>query len=674
VAALSSRETGALTPSDRFRLLRELGARPVPTWAALESLPNGRTQLVVVESVARGGEYGDQEIADWVRDARRIAALEHPNVARVRDVLIRGDDVMVAAEYLDGVRWAELAARPIPLELTLRVILDVLAGLSALHNLRDAKRQPLKLVHGELTPDCVIVGEDGVARIVGSCRAKSAAIPPGRAGAGYLAPEVLLADDSADARADLFSVGVLLWEALCGASLFGEKTQASAIVTRVLGGKLPPAVVPAQYPWAAPLVDLVARALSADPQKRFASAPEMAAELRRIAGPKLAAPSRLAAHVRTGFGDRIRARREHLERAEARPPEVSRIEPQSEPRHGAAWRDSLPPDAPTPVPPKPYVAVAAPPVPPAPPAPQVPAASLPRPAQRSLPQPARQLPQKPSRVLEPGPVAAAPPVAPPASPVVKAPSPAEKLPDLLAQPPPLPALRARLPTLNGVAPEAPPAPDDVKRPPVVVPSSNPPPPPAAVSPSESELVARALRVPAAPRVPSDLAAAALALSPPAAAPAPSGNARALASTQTSRESSSPRRRAILWGAAAGIAASALIIGWAALRPGRSSSSQRTASSARAVDSSESAPLRPPPAPLPAVASPSDAVSNAVPAPSVPPPSKPLPAAPAEVVAAPNPAQARAAAPNPLPATAPIRSNASQAPARKSKPRYDPQGI
>jgi eukaryotic-like serine/threonine-protein kinase len=651
----------------------------VPTWAALESLPNGRTQLVVVERVARGGDYGDQEIADWVRDARRIAALEHPNVARVRDVLIRGDDVMVAAEYLDGVRWAELATRPIPLELTLRVFLDVLAGLSALHNLRDAKRQPLKLVHGELTPACVVVGDDGVARIVGSCRAKSAAIPPGRAGAGYLAPEVLLADDSADARADLFSVGVLLWEALCGASLFGEKTQASAIVTRVLGGNLPPAVVPAGCPWAAQLVDLVARALSADPQKRFASAPDMAAELRRIAGPKLAAPSRLAAHVLAGFGDRIRARREHLERAEARPPEVSRIEPQAEPREGVAWRDSLPPDAPTPLPPKPYAPVAAPAVQAAPPTPQILAAPLPRPPQRSLPQRAPQPPQKPSRVLEPGPLVAGPPVASPA-PAVKGPSPAEKLPELPAKPPQVPALRPRLPTLNGVAPEAPPASDDVRRAPVVVPSSNPPPPPAVESPSESGLEARPLQVPAAPRVPSDLAAAALALSPPAPAPAPLGSARALASTQTSQESHSPRRRAILWGAAVGILASALLIGWAALRPGASSSSQRTASSAHAVDSSESSTPRAPRSSPPAAALPSQAVGVAAvagsppPGPTVSPPSKPQPAPPAEVIAAPNAPPGRTAAPNSVPAAAPLRSNASQAPARKFKPKYEPEGI
>ncbi|HEX3343663.1 MAG TPA: hypothetical protein VHS09_03780 [Polyangiaceae bacterium] len=56
-------------------MLRELGSRVVPACAALDTQPDGRTVLVVVERVARGGVYGDQEIADWVRDARRLATL-----------------------------------------------------------------------------------------------------------------------------------------------------------------------------------------------------------------------------------------------------------------------------------------------------------------------------------------------------------------------------------------------------------------------------------------------------------------------------------------------------------------------------------------------------------------------------------------------------------------------
>jgi hypothetical protein len=355
LAALSSADARGGVPTERFRLVRPLGARVIPTWAALDRSGAGQPRLVVVERVTRGAEHGDQEIADWVRDARRIATLEHPNVGRVRDVVIAGEEVSVVGDYVDGVRWSELvAAEPrLPLEASLRVMVDVLTGLSAIHNLRDAKREPLKLVHGELTPDCIVVGIDGTARVVSTARLRSATARPGESGSGYLAPEILLADESADARADVYGVGVLLWELLSGRALF-PNAQPSAIVTHLLSGRVPLATIPEGHAWAAPLAGLGARALSADPAKRFASAAAMAAEIRRVAGPRLATPTRIAAHVRGAFGDRIRSRREQLERGEApatalaQPAQAALVEPA--PVEEEEIRISV---APTPLPPAP---------------------------------------------------------------------------------------------------------------------------------------------------------------------------------------------------------------------------------------------------------------------------------------------------------------------------------
>ena len=297
--------------------MRPLGARVVPSWAALDASAGSQPRLVVVERVTRGGEYGDQEIADWIRDARRIATLDHPNVGRVRDVVISGEEVSVVSDYVDGVRWLEVVAaepRP-PLEVALRVLVDALTGLSAIHNLRDAKREPLKLVHGELTPECIVVGLDGTSRVVSTARLRSATAGAGQSGSAYLAPEILLADESADARADVYGVGVVLWELLSGRALF-PNTQPAAIVTHLLSGRVPLPTIPEGNAWAAPLAGVTARALSADPSKRFASAAAMAAEIRRVAGPKLPPAPRVAAHVRGAFGDRIRTRREQLEKGE----------------------------------------------------------------------------------------------------------------------------------------------------------------------------------------------------------------------------------------------------------------------------------------------------------------------------------------------------------------------
>jgi len=321
---------GAL-PAERFRRLRELGSCSVPTWAALEALPEGRTRLVVVEQVSRGGAVDDGEIAEWVRVAQRLATLEHPNVARIRDVVVGKDDVVVVSDFVDGVRWAELATgpQPVPIEIALRVFVDALAGLSAIHNLRDAKREPLKLVHGGLTADCVVVGMDGISRIVAASRVRST-MPPDDSASAYLAPEVLLADDAADARADVYSVGVMLWEALSGRPLF-PNSKASAILTALLSGRVPRADAPKGAPWAAGLVDVAARALSVEPGKRLASASAMAAEIRRIAGVKLVPAQRVAAFVRAGFGERVQTRREQLERGEVTARGPARVEPQDIP-------------------------------------------------------------------------------------------------------------------------------------------------------------------------------------------------------------------------------------------------------------------------------------------------------------------------------------------------------
>ena len=331
MAVPSSPDASAASPPERFRRLRELGVSATPTWAALETLPDGRTTLVVVEQVTRGGDVDAGDVDDWVRVSQRLATLAHPNVARVRDVVVRDGDVVVVTDFVDGVRWAELGAgpQPVPLEIALRVLVDALAGLSAIHNVRDAKREPLKLVHGGLTTSCVVVGSDGVSRIIAASRVRSGARAE-HDGSAYLAPEVLLADDAADARADVYSIGVMLWEALSGRPLF-PNTQPSAIVTALLSGRVPRAEAPKDAPWAAPLVDVVSRALSVDPDKRFASASAMAAELRRIAGAKLVPSLRVAALVRAGFGERIRTRREELERGDVVPREPARLRRQEAP-------------------------------------------------------------------------------------------------------------------------------------------------------------------------------------------------------------------------------------------------------------------------------------------------------------------------------------------------------
>lgn len=607
-------------------MLRELGNRVVPAWAALESLADGRTQLVVVERVARGDIYGDQDIADWVRDARRLATLEHPNVARVRDVVIRGDEVLVVSEFIDGVRWSELMAdaqRP-SIEIALRVFVDALSGLSAVHNLRDAKREPLKLVHGELTPECLVVGPDGVGRVVSASRVKSATARPGRAGSAYLAPEVLLADESADARADVYGLGVMLWEALTGRPLF-PNTQPSAIVTHLLSGRVPRATVPEGSAWAAPLADVAARALSADPEKRFASAAAFAAELRRIAGPKLPPPVRVAALVRGTWGDRIRVRRAELERGEVRAREVSGVAPPP--------GDDIPIDVAERLSGAPEAEVntaSTKPPPPLHPAPE--------------PRPMAQPPPLPQGLAQP---------------------------HAHAQPPPLPAPRPRLPTLAGVAPPA--AIDhDVSGPgtPVVVPSSSRPPPAPPEAPAARPPGIAALHIPPAPLVPAELVETTgvppaerprhvVPVSPPATLPALPGVG---ASQHRNRRALT---LALLFGPL--VLAVLGVVVWLLAR------SPQPPEAATPPTPTHPATVMTAPAPPPPTAPAPSAVATPEPLPPSPPP--PISVAAASTGDAPRSAASAPAAPStttPAWMTAPVP--AAPPPRPTGKPKYEPEGI
>jgi hypothetical protein len=302
-----------------YDVIGEVGERPIPVYVGRQStLAGGAAQLVVAERFAGANRSGDAAGADLRREARRISTLANPHMARVREVALRGDDLVVFGDFIDGEKLREFwrlesaAGDRLPLEIALRVLLDVLTGVGALHGLRDASQQPMKLTHGEISPSTILVGSDGVGRILHTvarrapdARAEAASIP-------YLAPEVH-SGDAHDARADIFSVGVLLWELLEGALLTKEGDEPAGV--RVRSGPLPSPTAAQKAPWAKGLVPVVTRALAVAPEDRWPTAAGMAAEIRKAAGLKLAAASAAAAFAKSRFGERVKQRRVRWEAA-----------------------------------------------------------------------------------------------------------------------------------------------------------------------------------------------------------------------------------------------------------------------------------------------------------------------------------------------------------------------
>ena len=174
----------------------------------------------------------------------------------------------------------------------LRMLLDVLRGLTALHDTFDA--DGVNFAHGEVTLSQFRVDGEGVCRLIPLTTRHSSATestPPAHA-LGYLAPERLLGE-RLDARADVYSAGVLLWEALAGRRLFNEAS-ADAIIERLMGERLPMPQLPPELAWAIPLKSIAARALSVDPYQRFADCAELATSIAIVARERVATHGEIA--------------------------------------------------------------------------------------------------------------------------------------------------------------------------------------------------------------------------------------------------------------------------------------------------------------------------------------------------------------------------------------------
>jgi serine/threonine-protein kinase len=305
----------------RYRLLRELGHRSQRTWAAVRC--DGSNALVVINRWSRDARLESERVSAeamtiLLRDARCLARNWHPNIARVRHVDVWGDSLYVATEMLDGVTLEDLLVlarkragssdaagpndSPLSHAVLARIFLDVLSGLHALHSLRDGIRTPLDAYHGELCPANVVIGRDGITRIIDPFRPRPVTINAKSEALGYAPPETLAGEVRQDARVDVYAAGAMLWETLMDRRLYDDADPAR-VAQRQREEDVPRPE--------SPLGDVAMKAIAFDPLLRWRSASEMAAAIRSRA--KAIAPGSAVAQIVLDLaGDRIRARRAEL--------------------------------------------------------------------------------------------------------------------------------------------------------------------------------------------------------------------------------------------------------------------------------------------------------------------------------------------------------------------------
>jgi eukaryotic-like serine/threonine-protein kinase len=288
-----------------------------------------------------------------VDEARLAAKLHHPNVVAVLDVEELEGELSLVMDYVEGASLYDLvekgreSGRPVPPRIAVRVSLEACAGLHHAHTLVDEAGQPLGLVHRDVSPHNILVGLDGVSRLSDFGIAKHSEGVATTTGVlkgklSYMAPEYL-ENSRLDARSDVFSLGVVVWETLAGQKLFRGKNELETF-KKVVACVVPP--LSSVVPWASPRLDAILfAALARAPERRFQTADEfaMALEAQARQDDLIATPAEVGACVRELFGDALAERRAEVRRRSA-PIVIERPPPSGSALKGGDRRSSAPPD------------------------------------------------------------------------------------------------------------------------------------------------------------------------------------------------------------------------------------------------------------------------------------------------------------------------------------------
>lgn len=224
-------------------------------------------------------------------EARIVSRIQHTHVIPTLDVVAEGEDILLVMEYVHGepaarlMRAARSTGRRLPVHAVLTIMAQTLYGLHAAHEARDDHGKPLNVVHRDVSPQNILVGVDGVTRVLDFGVAKAAGrIQSTRDGSlkgklPYMPPEQIRGEP-VDRRTDVYAAAVVLWEMLVGRMLFRGENDA-AILHSILHAPVPSPG--SEVPIVSGALDhIVMRGLARDPAQRYATALEMAEALQRV--------------------------------------------------------------------------------------------------------------------------------------------------------------------------------------------------------------------------------------------------------------------------------------------------------------------------------------------------------------------------------------------------------
>ncbi|WP_437312089.1 serine/threonine-protein kinase [Sorangium sp. So ce388] len=285
-------DRSSAAPEAGHHLLLELGrGGTAQVFLAVQSGAEGVDKLVVLKFL-RPDLLDNPEMREmFINEARFSARLNHANIVQTSAIVQTPRGTAIVLEYLEGQPLSAIRSRArtkLPLEMHLRIIVDVLRALHYAHELTGFDGEPLDVVHRDVSPHNVFVTYDGhvklidfgIAKLVGGGAAETATgVIKGKI--GYM-PAEQIEGNRIDRRADLYAVGVMLWEAATGERLWKGMADV-AIMNHVLNGNIRrPREANPDVP--EELERIILKALSFAPEARHATALELEAELEAFIG------------------------------------------------------------------------------------------------------------------------------------------------------------------------------------------------------------------------------------------------------------------------------------------------------------------------------------------------------------------------------------------------------
>ena len=278
------------TTLGKYRLLAELGRGGMAkVFLAVAKGPAGFNKLVVIKQIQAQLAEDPEFVTMFLDEARLAARLNHPNVVQTNEVGQDGHRYFIAMEYLEGQTLNRVTlklGKELSLAMQLRVLSEALNGLHHAHELCDYDGTPLGVVHRDVSPHNIFVTysgqvkvvDFGIAKALNSSSETRTGVLKGKV--AYMAPEQALGE-KVDRRADLFSIGVILWQMATGKRMF-RGIPDIAVIQKLLAGDIPsvreaaPDVPPA-------LETVIGRALAPKREDRYATALELQAEVDAVA-------------------------------------------------------------------------------------------------------------------------------------------------------------------------------------------------------------------------------------------------------------------------------------------------------------------------------------------------------------------------------------------------------